>query len=102
MVWPRITLPTGLLTCKDIPQADAPRAVDCLVRNLDHVENGKARADQSQGQSQEEEKQNCYVEASVELLHQVWEDWGEKTQPLGQCQRSAQVHEAQTCLPQRL
>lgn len=31
------------------------------------------------------------MEAGVELPHQVWEDWGEKTQPIFQRQSLARV-----------
>ncbi|KAL0596538.1 hypothetical protein AAY473_034488 [Plecturocebus cupreus] len=48
----------------------APKTVDCPVWDLDHVENGKAHADQSQGQGQEEEQQNHHMKACVQLLHQ--------------------------------
>lgn len=102
MVWIQFSLPKGLLTCQDIPQADTPRTVDCPVWDLDHVENGKAHADQSQGQGQEEEQQNHHMKACVELLHQVWKDQGDKTQPLFQYQSQSHFHKAQACLPRRL
>lgn len=91
-VWTRISLLRRFLTCQGVPQADAPRAIDCSIRYLDHVEDGKAHADQSEGQGQEEEQQNCHMKAGVELLHQVWEDWREKTWPIVQCQSSSHFH----------
>lgn len=89
--------PGSFLTCQDVPQADAPWAIHCPVGDLNHVQNGKAHADQSQGQGQEEKQQNCHVEACVEFLHQVWEDWGEKTQKVLQPQRLANSPKALTC-----
>lgn len=78
MVWPPLSLPWGLLTCQDIPKADATRAIDCSVGDLNDVENSKAHADQSEGQGQEEEQQNCDMEACIELLYQMWEDCRER------------------------
>lgn len=78
MVWTPVSLPWGLLTCQDIPKADATRAIDCPVGDLNDVENSKAHADQSQGQGQEEQQQDRDVEACIELLHQMWEDCGER------------------------
>lgn len=78
MVWPPLSLPWGLLTCQDIPKADATRAIDCPVGDLNDVENSKAHADQSEGQGQEEEQKNCDVEACIELLYQMWEDCRER------------------------
>lgn len=68
-MWISVSLSWGLLTCKDIPKADATGAVDCSVGDLNDVENSEAHADQSQGQAQEEERENRDVEAGVELLH---------------------------------
>lgn len=78
MVWTLVSLSWGLLTCEDIPKADATRAIDCSVGDLNDVENSKTHADQSQGQRQEEEQENCDVEACIELLHQMREDCREK------------------------
>lgn len=84
MVWPPLSLPWGLLTCQDIPKADATRAIDCPVGDLNDVENSKAHADQSEGQGQEEEQKNCDVEACIELLYQMWEDCREEMVCQGQ------------------
>lgn len=63
-------------TSNEVPQVESLVALDALVGNLTGVVHGEGQTDHSKANSRQKEKNHHHVKATVQRLHQIWENCG--------------------------